>query len=99
MLGSCTSSSPSHPPERTKGGEHDSNVLANGAITSKIHHVVDASIRVGLPYTPSMFVDLGRLTGPPQGITPFTVAGARSGTPGMSQQEASSVPAIEGERG
>jgi hypothetical protein len=29
----------------------------------------------GAPYTPRSQVDLGRLAGPPKGITPFTVAG------------------------
>jgi hypothetical protein len=46
-----------------------------------------------IPYTPSTTVDLGRLTRPPEDITLFTMAGSRRGTPGMSQQEASSVPA------
>jgi hypothetical protein len=37
----------------------------------------------GIPYTPSTTVDLGRLTRPPKGITPFTVVGSRRGTPDM----------------
>jgi hypothetical protein len=53
----------------------------------------------GIPYTPSTTVDLRRLTGPPEGIIPFTMTRSRRGTLGMSQQEASSVPTTEGERG
>jgi hypothetical protein len=41
----------------------------------------------GAPYNPITQVDLGRLAGPPEGITPFTVAGPRR------------TPAIEEERG
>jgi hypothetical protein len=49
----------------------------------------------GTPYTPNMgSVDLGCLTGPPKGITPFTAAVSSWWMPGTSQeQEATSVPA------
>jgi hypothetical protein len=53
----------------------------------------------GIPYTPFTTVDLGCLTGTPEGITLFTMVGSRRETSGMSQQEAFIVPTIEGERG
>jgi hypothetical protein len=40
----------------------------------------------GAPYTPRSQVDLGRLVGPPEGITPFMVAGLVR-TPATKEQE------------
>jgi hypothetical protein len=54
----------------------------------------------GTPYTPNKSVDLERLTRPPEGITPFTVARSSWWTSGMRQeQEASGVPAIDNKGG
>jgi hypothetical protein len=55
----------------------------------------------GTPYTPNMgSIDLGRLTGPLEGITPFTAAISSWWTPGMSQEEeASGVPTSNTRRG
>jgi hypothetical protein len=39
----------------------------------------------GTPYTPNRSVDLERLTGPSEGITPFTRAGSSWWTSGMTQ--------------
>jgi hypothetical protein len=39
-----------------------------------------------VPYTPRSQVDLGQLTGPPEGITPFTVSAPRS-KPTTEEQE------------
>jgi hypothetical protein len=52
----------------------------------------------GVPYTPRSQVDLGRLVGPPEGITPFTVAAPRR-TPVTEEQERGSLvvePLIRG---
>jgi hypothetical protein len=46
--GSSTPSSPPHPPERTKGGEHDPIISANGTIATKILHAAVASIQYTL---------------------------------------------------
>jgi hypothetical protein len=46
--GSSTSPSPPHPPERTKGGEHDPIVLADGAVATEIIHATTASIQYTL---------------------------------------------------
>jgi hypothetical protein len=47
----------------------------------------------GVPYTPMSQVDLGWLAGPPEGITPFTVA-VLIRTPATEEQERGS-PAVE----
>jgi hypothetical protein len=48
---------------------------------------------VDVPYTLWSQVNLGRLAGPPEGITPFTVAGPRR-TPATEEEERG-LPAVE----
>jgi hypothetical protein len=54
------------------------SVSADGAITTKTTRVVTPGPPLppfGTPYIPKTQVDLGRLAGPPEAITPFTVVG------------------------
>jgi hypothetical protein len=67
------------PQERTNGSDTTPTVPAHGE--SSLPRVIEQSLPgtplppFGVPHTPRLQVDLGRLVGPPEGATPFMVAG------------------------
>jgi hypothetical protein len=74
--GSYSSAAPTPQQERTKGDDTAPTVPAHGTVATKITQAVSAWAALpqfGVPYTPRSQVDLGRLAGPSEGITPFTV--------------------------
>jgi hypothetical protein len=82
--------------EWTKGNDTTPTVRANGVITTKIIRAVAAraaAVTVRCTLHPRSQVDLGWLTEPLEGITPFTVARLVR-TPTTEEQEKGS-PAME----
>jgi hypothetical protein len=88
-LGSYMSAMLMPPQERTKGDDTAPTVSAHGTITTKITWLLLLGPPLppfGAPYTARSQVNFGRLARPPEGITPFMVAGLVR-TPAIEEQE------------